>query len=83
MSNNTQNVKETAERGGQVDEIVRRRFRCEGCGEFLDEDEVESWDDGFYHVVPVHVCGGSEEACWRLCPEPQPCGPVIEIKNGA
>ena len=65
----------------QVNERVIRRFRCEGCGEYLNEYEVYPDGDSFTHTVPTHVCGGDEERCWRLCPEPVPCGPVVEIEE--
>ena len=41
---------------------------CEGCGEHLDDKQVEPYGDDFCHTVP-HQVG---EYDW----EPQPCGPV-------
>ena len=46
-------------------------YKCEGCGAFLGQGEVEVYGDGLCHVVPHQI---SEEDF-----EPEPCGPVHQI----
>lgn len=56
----------------QVDALViRKHYRCKGCGAFLEETEVEKYGDGFCHVLPYYDQNGNAE--------PMPCGPVSEI----
>ena len=47
-------------------------YRCEGCGEYFDEEDVRHHGDGYCHVIPVQV--GYDE--WV----PEPCGPVVKLK---
>lgn len=46
------------------------KWRCDGCGKKLEENEVEEYGDGHCHVVPYY---NSRVDDW----EPEPCGPVV------
>ena len=50
-----------------------KRWRCDWCGEWLDDNDVEPYGRGFCHVVAVHGRDGE--------PEPSPCGPVLKVSN--
>lgn len=49
----------------------RIKWRCEGCGTYLETEEVEPYGDGFCHVVPVYNQRYEDF-------DPEPCGPVTK-----
>lgn len=47
-------------------------WKCEMCGNDIEDDEVRPYGDGHCHVIVVPDAWGD--------PEPAPCGPVRIIK---